>query len=263
MSGKPKILIVDDAASLRAVLRTFFTNEGYLVIGELAHGSSVVESIGRLNPDVVCLDYNLPGSNGLDLLKQIVVTHPDTSVVMITGDANPTLEADAAEAGIAGFIRKPFTPEQISREIHMVIHTRALLRQQGAAATPAHEASRATAVVADDSAAMRLLLVSILSQAGIRVQEAVSDGKQAVAAVARHKPDLVCLDMDMPVMNGLDALAQIRSSEATAKVLMITGRMSRETIQAAGQRGASGYILKPFDPAKVTEAVGKLLGFQA
>ncbi len=262
MSGKPKILIVDDAASLRAVLRTFFTNEGYQVIGELAHGSSVVESIGRLNPDVVCLDYNLPGSNGLDLLKQIVVTHPDTSVVMITGDANPTLEADAAEVGIAGFIRKPFTPEQISREIHMVIHTRALLRQQGAAATPAHEASRATAVVADDSAAMRLLLVSILSQAGIRVQEAVSDGKQAVAAVARHKPDLVCLDMDMPVMNGLDALAQIRSSEATAKVLMITGRMSRETIQAAGQRGASGYILKPFDPAKVTEAVGKLLGLQ-
>lgn len=263
MSGTASILVVDDAPSLRTILRTFFTNEGYQVVGELAHGKGVIEAIGRLKPDVVCLDYNLPGGNGLDLLKQIVATYPETSVVMITGNTDPLLEGEAAEIGIAGFIRKPFTPDQISRAIRMVVHTRALFKQQAMAPAANEGSPRATAIIADDSAAMRLLLSTILGQSGILVRETVSDGKLAVAAAARQKPDLICLDMDMPIMNGLDALVQIRQTDPHAKVLMITGRMNRETIQLAGQRGASGYILKPFDPARVTEAVGKLLGFKA
>ena len=260
MSKAARILIVDDASSLRSVLRSFFASEGYEVVGELAHGGGLIDSVTRLKPDVVCLDYNLPGSEGLDLLKQLCATHPGVAVVLITGDANPALEAQAAEAGAAGFIRKPFTPDRIGQEIRQVVRVLSLCRSQDKAPPLAPGAARARAVVADDSATMRKLLTSILNQCGIAVLADVPDGQQAVDACARHQPELVCLDMDMPVMNGLDALAHIKVRHPGCKVLMITGRMSRESVQTAGQRGASGYILKPFDPDKVSEAVTRLLG---
>lgn len=259
MKNCTRILIIDDAPSLRAVLRSFLAGEGYQVVGDLANGALAVESIARLKPDIVCLDYNLPGVQGLDLLKQIAVTYPEVAVVMITGDANPQLEAECADSGAAGFIGKPFSPDRISREIGQIAHAQQLYRQQRRNAcrpTP----TQMRAVIADDSATMRMLLNAILTQRGICVAAEASDGQQAVKAVAEHKPELLCLDMDMPVMNGLDALDRIRACSPQTRTLMITGRMSRDTVLEAGKRGASGYILKPFDPARVSEAVGKLLG---
>ena len=108
-----KILIVDDAVSMRAVLRAFFNTQGHVVVGELGHGVLVLNAIARLHPDIVCLDYNLPDVNGIALLKEIHDRHPAVAVVMITGEIDPDLEGRAAEAGAAGFLRKPFQHRQM------------------------------------------------------------------------------------------------------------------------------------------------------
>lgn len=255
-----RILIVDDASALRTILSTFFKSEGYHVVGELATGGGVLEAVELHKPNVVCLDYHLPDANGIDLLKAIHAAHPTVAVVMITGDTNPTLEADAAEAGAAGFIRKPFTQERMSREIRQVVHGQSLLQRHVAGNGEfAVNRPRARAVVVDDSATMRLLLTSILNQARIEVAGEAADGQQGVEVVVRLKPDIVCLDMDMPVMDGLAALEQIRSQVPAAKVLMITGRTGREAVMQAAKLGARGYILKPFEPDKVAAAIDGLL----
>lgn len=254
-----RILIVDDASALRTVLSGFFKSEGYQVVGELGSGSGVLEAVNQHKPDVVCLDYNLPDANGIDLLKGIHAAHPTVAVVMITGDASPTLEAEAAEAGAAGFIRKPFTQDRMAREIRQVVHAQSLHKRHAAGGEFAVNQARARAVVVDDSATMRLLLTSILNHARIEVAGEAPDGKQAVEVVVRIKPDIVCLDMDMPVMNGLEALEQIRAQVPAAKVLMITGHTGREAVMQAAKLGARGYILKPFEPDKVIEAIEKLL----
>lgn len=253
------ILLVDDAASLRVALRAFFTSEGYAVVGELGSGAGVLEAVQQLHPDIVCLDYHLPDSNGLDLLKAIHEADPEVAVVMITGDADTDLEAHAAENGAAGFIRKPFTQGRMAMEIRQVVMAQAMHRERRARGPFAVEQARARAVVADDSATMRMLLSAILNQAAVYVAGEAADGRQAIERVAQCQPDIVCLDMDMPVMNGLDALVEIRRACPAAKVLMITGHAGREAVQEAARRGARGYILKPFDPAKVVEAVGRLL----
>ncbi len=258
-SKSARILVVDDANALRTLLRVFFISEGYSVVGELASGGGVLAAVNQLQPDVVCLDNNLPDANGIDLLKTIHAEHPTVAVVMITGDADPALEAAAAEAGAAGFIRKPFTQDQISMEIRQVLHAQALHKHHAAGGPFAVGHARATAVVADDSATMRMLLSSILSHARVEVVGEASDGQQAVDVVARCQPDIVCLDVDMPVLNGLDALEQIHAHSPQIKVLMISGRAGREMVMQAAQRGARGYILKPFQPDKVVEAIDKLL----
>lgn len=261
VQGTVKIVIVDDAMAVRSVLRALLVEEGYQVIGELASGAGLLDLVARTPPDIVCLDYNLPGSNGLELLKLLHESHPDVAVVLITGSSEPDLENSAAEAGAAGFLRKPFSPEKIVRELGQVAHARRLLRATRLAGTPVTvKKARARAVVADDSGTMRQLLRAILERAAVEVVGEAWDGKQAVDLVAELSPDVVCLDIDMPVMNGLEALQAIHAQCPSAKVLMVTGSTQREAILQAGKAGARGYILKPFYPDKVSEAIDKLLG---
>lgn len=255
-----KVIIVDDATSVRSMLRTLLGDEGYQVLGDYASGSNLVETVGNLRPDIVCLDYNLPDSNGLDLLRAIHSAYPAIGVVMITGNTDPGLDSAVAEAGAAGFIRKPFSADRVLKELQQVVQAQRLI----AAAAKARDAvtvrtARARAVIADDSATMRQLLKAILEHAAIEVVGEAWDGKQAVELAAKFRPDIVCLDLDMPVMNGLEALPAIHAGHPAAKVLMITGHASRESIMQAGKLGARGYILKPFRPDKVIEALDKLL----
>ena len=260
VQGIVKVVIVDDAAAVRGMLRALLVDEGYQVIGELASGASLLELVAQHSPDIVCLDYQLPGSNGIELLKALHAAKPETAVVLITGSDEPDLEAAAAEAGAAGFIRKPFSPEKIVRELGQVAHARRLLLATRLAGTPhSVRKARATAVIADDSGTMRQLLKAILQRAAVEVVGEAWDGKQAVELVAQRRPDIVCLDIDMPVMNGLEALAAIHAAQPAVKVLMVTGSTRREAIMQAGKAGARGYILKPFYPDKVSEAIDRLL----
>lgn len=256
----PGLLIVDDAHSLRGALRAFFTSEGYRVLGDLAHCAGVLEAVDQLKPDIVCLDYNLPDGNGIDLMQRLHAAYPDVSVVMITGNNTAALEAEAADAGVDGFLRKPFSQESIGREIRQVLQLRALQRSPATAEKLAVRTARARAVVVDDSASVRKLLAAILQRASIEVVGEASNGQLAIEVADKFKPDIVCLDVDMPVMNGLDALVHIHARHPQAKVMMITGCADKAMVRTAAQRGACGYILKPFAPDRVAEAIDKLLG---
>jgi len=258
-----KVIIVDDAGAVRGMLRALLSAEGYNVVADLGSGAQLLAAVAKHEPAIVCLDYNLPDANGIDLLKAIHAAHPHVAVVMITGSSEPDLESAAATAGAAGFLRKPFSPDRILKELRQVAHTQQLLGATAAAAAkappPVVATARARAVIADDSASMRALLSGILERVAVEVVGAACDGKQAVELVAQHHPDIVCLDVDMPVMNGIEALQAIHAAHPAIKVLMITGSTSRDAIVQAGKLGARGYILKPFQPEKVVQAIDKLL----
>ena len=123
----------------------------------------------------------------------------------------------------------------------------------------ADKPSRATAVVADDSVTLRRLLSAILAHMGVEVVAEACDGMQATELVRKHRPDIVCLDYEMPVMNGLEALKIIRKQTPAIKAVMVTSVASRDKFIQATQAGAKGYILKPYHPDKVTHAISELL----
>jgi len=84
-------------------------------------------------------------------------------------------------------------------------------------------------------------------------------GAKLLTAVAQLKPHIVCLDVDKPVMSGLEALNIIHVQSPATKVLMITANTNRETFAQAAKSGATGYILKPYQPDKVVQAITQLL----
>jgi DNA-binding NarL/FixJ family response regulator len=264
-----KVLIVEDSEGLAKVLQALVASAGHEVVGTLADGNGVEEALARLKPDIVCLDYQLPGRDGLTLLAAIQAVAPATDVVFMTACEDFGIEQKAADAGAAGFVRKPFNQAQLIKLLNEVAELRQVAAKARAAGDDGPEepidfaggsvGGRRTAVIADDCASVRMVLKGLLDECGVRVVQSVGNGAEALSAAKKHRPGLLCLDVNMPVMNGLDALPQIRAVSPETAVVMITGSADRAFVAHAAAHGAKGYILKPLRPAYVIGFMNKLL----
>jgi response regulator NasT len=119
--------------------------------------------------------------------------------------------------------------------------------------------SRVRVLVAEDEAIIRLDLVETLRDLGYDVVGAVGDGAKAVELATAMRPDLVILDVAMPVLDGLSAAEQIVSARV-APVLMLTAFSQRELVQRATEAGAMAYLVKPFSPDDLVPAIEVALG---
>src|SRR5574343_1171955 len=98
-----RIMIVDDNASMRKVLAALFSGAGHEVVGAFADGNGIEELIGQTTPEVICLDYHLPGRDGLAILRSIQKAAPGVDVILMTASSDAAVESQAADAGAAGF----------------------------------------------------------------------------------------------------------------------------------------------------------------
>lgn len=115
-------------------------------------------------------------------------------------------------------------------------------------------------LIIDDNDTMRAILRVILRGDDYDVVGEASDGERGLEMALRLRPDVICLDVVMPKLGGLEVLAKLRAELAETPVLMITGNADRDTVNAAVSGGAAGYIVKPFNAARVLDAVGAALG---
>ena len=106
-------------------------------------------------------------------------------------------------------------------------------------------------VIADDDDVTRTLLRNLLRTAGLRVVGEAADGARAFEMFQKVKPEIVCLDIEMPELSGLEVLAKIRESNGHAIVLMITAATSGDNVRSAIAGRADGIIAKPFNTTKI------------
>ncbi|MEW5770241.1 MAG: response regulator [Pseudomonadota bacterium] len=114
-------MVVDDDNLMREVLKALLREEGFEVVGEAKDGSSALGQVARLHPDLVCLDVNMPGMSGLDVLKAIQAAAPETRVVMVTGDASMTTVREAVSFGAVGYVIKPFKAGRVGPAIRAAL----------------------------------------------------------------------------------------------------------------------------------------------
>ncbi len=114
-------------------------------------------------------------------------------------------------------------------------------------------------LIADDSFLMRKNLKTIFSQAGHEVVSEASNGKAAVRAYREVRPDLVTMDITMPVMSGIDAVKEIIEEFPDACIVMITAIDQKHMVFQAINYGARHYIIKPFNVSKVLSVVNTVL----
>ncbi len=115
-------------------------------------------------------------------------------------------------------------------------------------------------LICDDAIFMRTMLSDILSGAGFEVIGEAESGLQAVELYKRLRPDLVTMDIVMPDMGGIDAVREITKFDPAAKVLMCSAMGQQALVVEAIQAGAKDFVVKPFQPSRVLEAVQRVIG---
>jgi two-component system chemotaxis response regulator CheY len=115
------------------------------------------------------------------------------------------------------------------------------------------------ALVVDDSAVMRKVLIGALGRAGISDVDQAADGQEAVAATGAKDYNLVLMDWNMPNMLGIDAVRAIRANGKTMPIIMVTTEAEKSRVIDALKAGAQNYVIKPFEPATIVNKIQEVL----
>ena len=117
----------------------------------------------------------------------------------------------------------------------------------------------ATILIVDDSIVMRKNLVTIFTEGGHEVVGQATNGKQAISMYSELKPDLVTMDISMPIMRGVDAVKEIVAADPQAKIIIISALNQKQMVFEALNNGAKHYVIKPIVPSKVLGIVNEVL----
>jgi len=112
-------------------------------------------------------------------------------------------------------------------------------------------------LVVDDSRTMRDMVRMVLVQADYEVVQAV-DGAHGLEVLSQHTPDVIITDINMPILDGFGFIEAVRSEDRTTPILVLTTESDDAKKQRARSAGASGWIVKPFDPDKLVGAVRRV-----
>ncbi|HCZ07066.1 MAG: two-component system, chemotaxis family, chemotaxis protein CheY [Thermotogota bacterium] len=108
-----KVLIVDDAAFMRMLLKDIITKAGYEVVGEASNGVEAVQKYKELKPDVVTMDITMPEMDGIQAIKEIKKIDPDAKVIVCSAMGQQAMVVEAIQAGAKDFIVKPFQHSRV------------------------------------------------------------------------------------------------------------------------------------------------------
>ncbi|WP_110112821.1 response regulator [Bacillus sp. CGMCC 1.16541] len=112
-----RILIVDDAAFMRMMIKDILTKNGYEVVAEAADGAQAIELYKEHTPDLVTMDITMPEMDGITALKEIKKVHADAKVIMCSAMGQQAMVIDAIQAGAKDFIVKPFQADRVIEAI--------------------------------------------------------------------------------------------------------------------------------------------------
>ncbi len=250
------VLVVDDDAGARLAVRKLIGGE-HVQILEAGSGEEALELIGRENVDCVVLDLGLPGMSGFELLERIAASGRQVPVVVYSGrDLTPeeSLKLRAFTDSIV--IKGARSPERLMDEVSLFLHS---VRQEAKALgdDPDGDLKGRRLLLVDDDMRNIYALAKVLRGKGIEVTLA-QDGAKAVSQLDTH-PDLeiVLMDIMMPVMDGYEAMEEIRKRPQFAKlpIIALTAKAMKDDREKCLAAGASDYLSKPIDVPKLLSMI--------
>ncbi|HOV43052.1 MAG TPA: response regulator [Syntrophothermus lipocalidus] len=115
------VLVVDDAAFMRMMIKDILTKNGYAVVGEAENGLVALEKYKELNPDLVTMDITMPEMDGITAVREIRKIDPGAKIIMCSAMGQRAMVIDAIQAGARDFVVKPFQPERVVEAVSKAI----------------------------------------------------------------------------------------------------------------------------------------------
>ncbi len=260
-----RVLVVDDLAELRTLIRLILEPHGYLV-RLMEDSASALAAIEIESFDLIILDWQMPGMDGIELTHRIraMALAQQPRIVMLTGFGREDVLRSARQSGVDRVLMKPLNPQTLLDEALLVV------RQLVPPPTLVPAVARgpvawdrfpgAQVLLAEDNEINQEVALGLLAAAGV-ITEVVGNGRLAVERIQSGHFDLVLMDLQMPLLDGLAATAEIRAMPRFAQlpiVAMTANAMAgdRERCLAAGM---NDYIAKPVEPEELQRALARWL----
>ena len=116
-----RVLIVDDAAFMRMMIKNILSEAGYEVIGEAENGKQAIEKFAEYNPDLVTMDITMPEMDGISAVREILKQDGNAKVIMCSAMGQQAMVIEAIQAGAKDFIVKPFKNERVLEAVNKVL----------------------------------------------------------------------------------------------------------------------------------------------
>ena len=252
-----RLLIVDDLAINRLILARQLAGYGADVV-EVGDGATALAALAAARAggrpfDLVLVDELMPGMDGAELADRIRAEGPAPAPhLMLISSVGTPLKADrATAAGFDAFLTKPVRHQVLVETISRVLSADAV-EPEGIDPDPVRRAASGAGprvLIAEDNAINQEIAATIIEDAGYRVDLA-KDGREAVDAVARQTYDLVLMDVQMPVVDGLQAAREIRAmpgAPGQIPIVALTANAMRGDREACLAAGMNDYVSKPFE----------------
>ena len=115
------ILICDDAAFMRMMIKDILTKNGYNIVGEAENGAKAVEKYAELKPDLVLMDITMPEMDGIEALKKIKAADANASIIMCSAMGQQAMVIEFIQSGAKDFIVKPFQADRVLEAVQKVV----------------------------------------------------------------------------------------------------------------------------------------------
>ena len=257
-AGRGKlILVAEDDETVRSWLLRVLEREGYSVLAA-SNGAEAATIASNSCPDLLITDLWMPKMNGVELLELLGGRRCSFETIVLSAHLTNTCTEKLENLGVFRGLSKPIEiPVLVDAVAEALASKRSeRLRRAGEGAGPARE-SGATVLVADDDDGVRDFLRVFLTREGYQVEEA-RDGEEAVEKALAMGIDLMIVDINMPRMNGIEALKNLRRTLRDCFVICTTGECSQKELNAAMLAGASACLRKPFDLDRLSAEVRRL-----
>jgi signal transduction histidine kinase/DNA-binding response OmpR family regulator len=233
-----KVLVVDDDTHITE----YFTEimKSYNIIPSTAHdGETAVELAEKTVYDIIFIDWSMPGMDGSEAARRIGEISPSSKIIMISSYEWSDIAESVKAAGVSDYIMKPVPPSDIYSKIIQNVNISAVPFEN-------IDFKGKKILLVEDVEMNRMIVMGLLEDAGCELIEA-ENGQIAVDLIRENEYDLVLMDMQMPVMDGLTATREIRKFNKNIPIIAMTANAFKEDAERCIEAGMNSHIAKPID----------------
>ncbi len=273
-SGGRRVLLVDDNETNRRVLATQMTHAGYevAVAASGAQALTLLHATDRAPFDVIVLDYHMPDMDGAMLGEQIVKdpTIPPARLILLTSLDRSGDVQHFANIGFAAYLTKPVRTRELVEALRKALahdaqdwHLRSqpIITRNTLIAGEAKRRYSGRVLLVEDNAINQRVARRFLERLGCSV-DVVDNGLQAVEAYGRERWSFILMDMQMPVMDGLEATRLIREKEGDGPripIIALTANVMMGQLERCLEAGMDDYLTKPLDINRLQDVLDRFM----